>query len=133
MSDNPAYSRHFGFNTCQLHAGQEPDPTTGSRATPIYQTTSYIFRDTEHASRLFALEEGVNIYTRIMNPTSGVFEQRMANPEGGSGALATSSGLGVQTTAILALCEQGGPSCGSQYALRRYDQPVCLDLPTVWD
>ncbi len=107
MSDNPAISRRFGFNTRQLHAGQDPDPTTGSRTTPIYQTTSYVFRDTEHASRLFALEEGGNIYTRIMNPTNDVFEQRMASLEGGSGGLATSSGHAAQTIAILALCEQG--------------------------
>jgi O-acetylhomoserine (thiol)-lyase len=97
----------FGFTTRQLHAGQKPDPTTGARAVPIYQTTSYVFRDTEHAARLFALEEMGNIYTRIMNPTSDVFEQRMANLEGGIGALATSSGHAAQMMAILALCEAG--------------------------
>ena len=82
----------FGFTTRQLHAGQQPDPTTGSRAVPIYQTTSYVFKDTEHAARLFALQESGNIYTRIMNPTSDVFEQRMADLEGGVGALAASFG-----------------------------------------
>jgi len=97
----------FGFTTRQLHAGQEPDPTTGSRATPIYQTTSYVFEDTEHASRLFALEEAGNIYTRIMNPTSDVFERRMADLEGGSGALAASSGHAAQTMVVLALCGEG--------------------------
>ncbi|MHB8984054.1 MAG: PLP-dependent transferase, partial [Carboxydocellales bacterium] len=75
--------RKPGFDTLALHAGQQPDPTTGSRAVPIYQTTSYIFRDTEHAANLFALKELGNIYTRIMNPTQDVFEQRIAALEGG--------------------------------------------------
>ena len=97
----------FGFTTRQLHAGQVPDPATGSRATPIYQTTSYVFEDTEHAARLFALEEAGNIYTRIMNPTSDVFERRMADLEGGSGALAASSGHAAQTMTVLALCGEG--------------------------
>jgi O-acetylhomoserine (thiol)-lyase len=99
--------RRFGFNTRQLHAGQQPDPTTNSRAVPIYQTTSYVFKDTDHASRLFALQEFGNIYTRIMNPTSDVFEQRLADLEGGVGALASSSGHGAQTMAILTLCGAG--------------------------
>ena len=80
--------RQLGFNTRQLHAGTAPDPTTGSRAVPIYQTTSYQFRDTEHAANLFALKELGNIYTRIMNPTTDVLEQRLASLEGGVGALA---------------------------------------------
>jgi O-acetylhomoserine (thiol)-lyase len=99
--------RQFGFTTRQLHAGQQPDPTTGSRAVPIYQTTSYQFRDTEHAANLFALKEFGNIYTRIMNPTSDVFEQRVADLEGGVGALATASGHAAQTMTVLALCQQG--------------------------
>jgi O-acetylhomoserine (thiol)-lyase len=107
MTDNPALSRRFGFNTRQLHAGQTPDSATGSRVTPLYQTTSYMFHDTEHAARLFALEEGGHIYTRISNPTNQVFEERLASLEGGSGAIATSSGHSAQTTAILAICEQG--------------------------
>ncbi len=106
MSDNKT-NRQFGFSTRQLHAGQQPDPTTGSRAVPIYQTTSYLFKDTDHAARLFALQEFGNIYTRIMNPTSDVFEQRVADLEGGVGALATSSGHAAQTMAILALCGSG--------------------------
>jgi O-acetylhomoserine (thiol)-lyase len=97
----------FGFTTRQLHAGQQPDPTTGSRAVPIYQTTSYVFKDTEHAARLFALQEPGNIYTRIMNPTSDVFEQRLADLEGGVGALATSSGHAAQTMVVLSLCAAG--------------------------
>jgi O-acetylhomoserine (thiol)-lyase len=90
-----------------LHAGQLPDPTTGSRAVPIYQTTSYVFKSTDHAARLFALQEFGNIYTRIMNPTTDVFEQRIADLEGGVGALAASSGHAAQTMAILALCGAG--------------------------
>ena len=99
--------RKFGFNTRQLHAGQQPDPTTGACAVPIYQTSSYVFHDTDHAARLFALEEPGNIYTRIMNPTSDVLEQRMADLEGGVGALAASSGHAAQTMAILTLCQAG--------------------------
>ena len=107
MSTNDLNGRQLGFTTRQLHAGQQPDPTTGSRAVPIYQTTSYVFKDTDHAARLFALQEFGNIYTRIMNPTSDVFEQRVANLEGGVGALAASSGHAAQTMAILTLCGAG--------------------------
>ncbi|MEM7117465.1 MAG: O-acetylhomoserine aminocarboxypropyltransferase/cysteine synthase [Chloroflexota bacterium] len=99
--------RQLGFTTRQLHAGQTSDPTTGSRAVPIYQTTSFQFKDTDHAANLFALKEFGNIYTRIMNPTSDVLEQRIADLEGGVGALAASSGHGAQTMAILALCGAG--------------------------
>lgn len=97
----------FGFNTRQLHAGQQPDPTTGSRAVPIYQTTSYQFRDTEHAAKLFALKEAGNIYTRIMNPTTDVLERRLADLEGGVGGLAASSGHAAQMMAVLTLCAAG--------------------------
>src|SRR5512136_2107190 len=106
MSDNND-ARRFGFNTRQLHAGQQPDPTTGARAVPIYQTTSYVFKDTDHAARLFALQEFGNIYTRIMNPTTDVLEQRIANLEGGVAGLAASSGHAAQTMAILTLCGAG--------------------------
>jgi O-acetylhomoserine (thiol)-lyase len=97
----------FGFNTRQVHAGQAPDPATRSRAVPIYQTTSYTFEDSEHAARLFALEERGNIYTRIMNPTSDVFEQRIASLEGGIGALAVSSGHAAQAQAVFTLAGTG--------------------------
>jgi O-acetylhomoserine (thiol)-lyase len=107
MSPDQNGTHQYGFSTRQLHAGQSPDPTTGSRAVPIYQTTSYVFKDTDHAARLFALQEPGNIYTRIMNPTSDVFEQRVADLEGGVGALAASSGHGAQTMAVLALCSAG--------------------------
>jgi len=99
--------RQFGFSTRQLHSGYLPDPTTGSRAVPIYQTTSYQFRDTEHAANLFALKERGNIYTRIMNPTTDVLEKRIADLEGGVGALAASSGHAAQTMLILTLCQAG--------------------------
>lgn len=98
----------WGFETRQVHAGAEPDPTTGARAVPIYQTTSFVFRDTEHAANLFGLAELGNIYTRIMNPTQAVFEDRVAALEGGIGALATSSGQAAQTIALLNLAENGG-------------------------
>jgi O-acetylhomoserine (thiol)-lyase len=107
MTTNGHNGHEFGFNTRQLHAGQTPDPTTGSRAVPIYQTTSYQFQNTEHAANLFALKEFGNIYTRIMNPTTDVLEQRLASLEGGVGALAASSGHAAQTMAILTLCEAG--------------------------
>lgn len=97
----------FGFTTRQLHIGHKPDPATKARAVPIYQTTSYLFDNTDHAARLFSLEESGNIYTRIMNPTSDVFEQRIASLEGGVGALAVSSGSAAQVQAILALVSAG--------------------------
>jgi O-acetylhomoserine (thiol)-lyase len=104
----------WGFETKQIHAGQEPDPTTGSRAVPIYQTTSYQFRSSEHASNLFALAEIGNIYTRIMNPTQGVVEARVAALEGATatavglpGALAVASGQAAETLAVLNLAEAG--------------------------
>ena len=96
-----------GLGTQTLHAGQKPDPTTGSRAVPIYQTTSYQFRDTEHAANLFGLKELGNIYTRIMNPTTDVLEQRLAALEGGSGALAHSSGQAAITASILNIAGAG--------------------------
>ena len=98
----------WGFETRQIHAGAAPDPTTGARATPIYQTTSYTFRDTAHAAALFGLAELGNIYTRIMNPTQAVFEERIAALEGGVAALAVSSGQAAETIALLNLAENGG-------------------------
>lgn len=103
-----------GFETKALHAGYSPDPTTGARAVPIYQTTSFQFRDTDHAAALFALQEPGNIYTRIMNPTTDVFEQRIAALEGGIGALATASGQSAETLAILSLCNAGDEIIASQ-------------------
>ena len=99
--------RSPGFDTLALHGGQTPDPTTNARAVPIYQTTSYVFDDTDHAANLFSLAEPGNIYTRIMNPTNDVFEQRMALLEGGVGALAVSSGQAAETLAILNIAGTG--------------------------
>jgi O-acetylhomoserine (thiol)-lyase len=96
-----------GFDTLSLHAGHTPDAETGARAVPIWQTTSFVFKDTDHAARLFALEEFGNIYTRIMNPTTDVLEQRVAALEGGVAGLAFSSGMGAITSALLTLCQQG--------------------------
>lgn len=96
-----------GLETLALHAGQQVDPTTGSRAVPIYQTTSYVFRDTEHAERLFALQEAGNIYSRIMNPTVDVLEKRVAALEGGIAALGTSSGQAAEFLAVVNLAGSG--------------------------
>ena len=93
--------------TDSIHAGQEPDPTTGARAPPIYQTTSYVFDDAEHAASLFALEEAGNIYSRLMNPTNAMLEERLAALEGGVGALATASGMAALDLATLLLAENG--------------------------
>jgi O-acetylhomoserine (thiol)-lyase len=127
---------NWGFETRQIHAGQEPDPTTGARAVPIYQTTSYQFRDSAHAQNLFALAEIGNIYTRIMNPTQGVLEARLSSLEGGittavglPGALVVSSGQSAETLAILTLAEVGShivasPSLyGGTYNLFHYTLP----------
>ena len=93
--------------TLALHAGQEPDPTTGARAVPIYQTTSYVFDDTQHAADLFALRVPGNIYSRINNPTNAVLEERVAALEGGVGALATASGQAANTYAVLNITRAG--------------------------
>ena len=97
----------WGFETRQVHAGQVPDAATGARALPIYQTTSYVFNDTQHAANLFALQEFGNIYTRIMNPTQDAVEQRIAALEGGAAALLVASGQAAETLAILNLAEAG--------------------------
>jgi O-acetylhomoserine (thiol)-lyase len=99
--------RKLSFETLQVHAGQEVDPTTGARAVPIYQTTSYVFKSAEHAANLFELKEPGNIYTRIMNPTTDVFEKRVAELEGGVAGLATASGLAAITYSILNVASAG--------------------------
>jgi O-acetylhomoserine (thiol)-lyase len=96
-----------GFNTLAIHAGAQPDPATGARATPIYQTTSYVFDDVDHAASLFALQSFGNIYTRIMNPTQAVLEERLAALEGGTAALALASGHGAQLVALHSLMRPG--------------------------
>src|SRR6056297_3391230 len=100
-------NKNYKFETLQLHAGQEPDPTTGARAVPIYQTTSYNFDDSDHAADLFALKEFGNIYTRIMNPTTDVFEKRIAALEGGTAAVATASGQSAEFLTITSLAQAG--------------------------
>lgn len=99
--------RTYGFNTRALHAGYQPDPTTGARAVPIYQTTSFVFENSDHAAALFGLEQAGNIYTRIMNPTTAVLEERVASLENGAAALALSSGQAAQFIAISSLMESG--------------------------
>lgn len=99
--------KKLSFETLQVHAGQVPDPTTGSRAVPIYQTTSYVFNDADHAANLFQLKEEGNVYSRIMNPTTDVLEKRIAELEGGVGALATASGLAAILYAVLNVANAG--------------------------
>ncbi|MBD2189909.1 O-acetylhomoserine aminocarboxypropyltransferase/cysteine synthase family protein [Pseudanabaena mucicola] len=108
-------SENYRFETLQIHAGQKPDPTTNSRAVPIYQTTSYVFDSAEHGANLFALKEFGNIYTRIMNPTTDVFEKRIAALEGGVAALATSSGQAAQFLAIATLAQAGENIVSTSY------------------
>jgi O-acetylhomoserine (thiol)-lyase len=114
------------FATLAVHAGQSPDPTTGSCAVPIYQTASYVFKDAAHAGRLFGLEEAGNIYTRIMNPTNDVFEKRVAALEGGAAGLATASGMAAETLALTTLASAGEEIIsttslyGGTYTLFRY-------------
>ncbi|ACZ38978.1 MAG: O-acetylhomoserine aminocarboxypropyltransferase/cysteine synthase [Sphaerobacter thermophilus] len=107
MSEKNGTERRWGFSTRQVHAGQQPDPTTTARAVPIYQTTSFVFHNAEHAAQLFALEQFGNIYTRIMNPTNDVFEQRVASLEGGVAGLATASGQAAESLAIFTFLEAG--------------------------
>src|SRR5690606_29004927 len=114
------------FETKQIHSGAAPDPVTGSRATPIYQTTSYVFRDTEHAANLFSLAESGNIYTRIQNPTQDVVEQRLTALEGGTAALVVASGMSAATLSILNIAGAGdhvvasSAIYGGTYNLLRY-------------
>ena len=115
VPEKSALGRHEGpgpkypaFDTLALHAGQSPDPATGSRAVPIYQTTSYVFRDTEHAASLFNMERAGHVYSRISNPTVAVLEERIAALEGGVGAIATASGQAALHLAVATLMGAGG-------------------------
>ena len=119
-------SSNWSFETRQIHAGQAPDPTTKARALPIYQTTSYAFDSSEHGRKLFALEELGNIYTRIMNPTQAVVEDRIASLEGGVGALLVASGQSAETLAILTIAAGRRSHRVLAAALRRHLQPVPL-------
>ncbi len=130
-------NKNYRLGTIAIHAGQKPDPTTGALAVPIYQTTSYVFRDTDHAANLFALRELGNIYTRIMNPTTDVFEQRIAAIEGGTGALGVASGSAAITYALLAITlpgdeiVSGNNLYGGTYELLNYTFPK-LSRKTVF-
>lgn len=115
MSATNGNSRNFRYETLQVHAGQLPDSATNSRAVPIYQTTSYVFNNSEHGARLFALKEFGNIYTRIMNPTNDVFEKRVAALEGGVAALAVSSGQAAQLIAISTIAQAGENIVSTSY------------------
>ena len=119
-------SRPFRPETLALHAGQKPDPATNARAVPIYATTSYVFNDAAHAARLFGLQEFGNIYTRIMNPTTGVFEERVAALEGGVAALGLASGQAAETLSILNLAGAGDNIVSRLQPVRRHVQPVPL-------
>src|SRR5579872_2931452 len=100
-------SRAFGFDTRAIHAGQRPDPYTGARAMPIYQTSSFVFEDTESAAAYFNLQEYGNIYSRIMNPTVAAFEERIASLEGGAGAVAFASGMAAQAGVFFTILRPG--------------------------
>src|SRR4026209_152681 len=100
-------TRNFGFDTRQIHAGQRPDPNTGARAVPIYQTTSYVFEDSEQAAAYFNLQEYGNTYSRIMNPTNAAFEERVASLEGGIGSVATASGQAAQLLSLFTILKPG--------------------------
>ena len=113
-----------GFSTLAIHAGAQPDPTTGARATPIYQTTSYVFDSVDHAASLFGLQTFGNIYTRIGNPTNAVLEERVAALEGGTAGLAAASGHAAQVLVFHCLHAAGRRVRGVEKTLRRLDQPV---------
>jgi O-acetylhomoserine (thiol)-lyase len=139
-ADQKQRERDYGFDTLALHGGQEVDSATTARAVPIYQSTSYVFHDTDHAANLFALAEMGNIYTRIMNPTTDVFEQRVALLEKGVGALATASGQAAESLAILNIMGAGDELVsaaglyGGTYNLFHYTLPkIGIDVKFVDD
>ena len=127
-----AAERIPGFSTLAVHAGAQPDPTTGARATPIYQTTSFVFNDADHAASLFGLQAFGNIYTRIGNPTNAVLEERVAALEGGTAALAVASGHAAQVLAFQSLLSPGRRVHRCAKTLRRLDQPVQSRLQELW-
>ena len=128
MSDTATESA-WAFDTLAIHAGQVPDPHTTARAVPIYQTTSYVFRDADHAANLFGLKEFGNIYSRLMNPTNDVFEQRVAALEGGVAALSAASGQAAETLAMLNILNAGdhvvssAAVYGGTYSLLKHTLP----------
>src|SRR5689334_16937861 len=129
-----------GFSTLAVHAGQQPDPTTGARATPIYQTTSFVFRDSDHAAALFNMERAGHVYSRISNPTCAVLEERVAALEGGVGAIATASGQAALHLAVATIAGAGSHIVSSRslyggshnllhYTLRRFGIETTLVNP----
>jgi OAH/OAS sulfhydrylase len=123
--------KNYRFETLQLHAGQVPDPTTNSRAVPIYQTSSYTFDNSEHGAKLFALQEFGNIYTRIMNPTTDVFEKRIAALEGGAAAVATSSGQAAQFIALSTIAQAGDNIVSTSYLYGGTYNQLKVSLPRL--
>ena len=119
------------IETIAVHGGYKPDPTTKAVAVPIYQTVAYAFDDTQHGADLFDLKVAGNIYTRIMNPTNDVLEQRLAELEGGIAALAVASGMAAITYAIQTIAESGDNIVSASHALRRHLQPVRAHLPAA--
>src|SRR5437660_11370455 len=119
MADQSKQSAGPHLATLAVHGGQERDPATNARAVPIYQTTSYLFNDADHAARLFALQEFGNVYTRIMNPTTDVFEKRIAALEGGVGGLALASGQAAETLAIFTLAKAGAETGSASWLYDR--------------
>src|ERR687887_1267330 len=121
--------KYPGFDTLALHAGQSPDATTGSRAVPIYQTTSYVFRDTEHAASLFNMERAGHVYSRISNPTVAVLEERIAALEEGVGAIAVASGQAAFHLAIVTLMGAGGHIVSSRALYGGWHKLLDFTLP----
>ena len=128
MSDGPTY----GFDTLQIHAGARPDPATGARQTPIYQTTAYVFRDAEHAAALFNLQEVGYIYSRLTNPTVAVLQERVATLEGGVGAVCCSSGHAAQIMALFPLMQTGMQCRRIDPPVWRHGHAVQPDHQTLW-
>ncbi len=124
-------TQSLGFDTLQIHAGSRPDPATGARQTPIYQTTAYVFRDAEHAAALFNLQEVGYIYSRLTNPTVSVLQERIATLEGGAGAVCCSSGHAAQIMALVPADGAGAQRGGLDPALRRHRHPDEPDHPAV--
>src|SRR5260370_7940021 len=131
MPDQNAPARQMGFATKSLHAGHAPDKASLARAVPIYQSTSFVFEDSSHAARLFALEQFGNIYSRIMNPTTDVFEQRVAALEGGMAALATSSGQAAQFLALTSLAGPGDEIVAASTPYARPYTPFHVTFPPL--
>src|SRR5260221_1055189 len=126
-----AAPRSLQFDTLSLHAGQRPDPVTGARAVPIYFTTSFVFRDADHAAALFNMERGGHVYSRISNPTNAVLEERVAALQGGVGAIATASGQAALHLAVATIPGAGPHVVGSGGLYGRSPKPLSLHLPHI--